>query len=103
MLHTAIRCVFFGTSNDAEFLRDYTGNRRFWPIDVGENEAKLSVFDDLPGQVDQIWAEAVMYWRLGEQLYLTGEAELLALEAQEEHREASGWEGIQLCQPVEWP
>lgn len=88
------RCVFFGTSNDAEFLRDYTGNRRFWPIDVGENEAKLSVFDDLPGQVDQIWAEAVMYWRLGEQLYLTGEAERLALEAQEEHREASGWEGM---------
>lgn len=88
------RCVFFGTSNDAEFLRDYTGNRRFWPIDVGENEAKLSVFDDLPEQVDQIWAEAVMYWRLGEQLYLTGEAERLAQEAQEAHREASGWEGM---------
>ena len=88
------RCVFFGTSNDAEFLRDYTGNRRFWPIDVGENASKLSVFDDLPGQVDQIWAEAVMYWRLGEQLYLTGEAERLAQEAQEAHREASGWEGM---------
>ena len=88
------RCVFFGTSNDAEFLRDYTGNRRFWPVDVGENDARLSVFDDLPGQVSQIWAEAVMYWRLGEQLYLTGEAERLAQEAQEEHREASGWEGL---------
>ena len=88
------RCVFFGTSNDAEFLRDYTGNRRFWPVDVGENEPKLSVFEDLPGNVDQIWAEAVMYWRAGEQLYLTGEAERLALEAQEEHRESSGWEGL---------
>ena len=88
------RCVFFGTSNDAEFLRDYTGNRRFWPVDVGENEAKLSVFDDLPGQVPQIWAEAVMYWRMGEQLFLTGEAERLAIMAQEEHREASGWEGM---------
>lgn len=88
------RCVFFGTSNDAEFLRDYTGNRRFWPIDVGENEARLSVFDDLPGQVDQIWAEAVMFWRMGEPLYLTGEAERLAIQAQEEHREASEWEGM---------
>ena len=88
------RCVFFGTSNDSEFLRDYTGNRRFWPVDVAENEPRLSVFDDLPGQVDQIWAEAVMYWRMGEQLYLTGEAERLAQEAQEEHREASGWEGL---------
>ena len=88
------RCVFFGTSNDTEFLKDYTGNRRFWPIDVGENASKLSVFDDLPGQVDQIWAEAVMYWRMGEPLFLTGEAERLAIEAQEEHREASGWEGL---------
>ena len=101
------RCVFFGTSNDAEFLRDYTGNRRFWPIDVGENEARLSVFDDLPGQVDQIWAEAVMYWRMGEPLYLTGEAERLAQEAQEEHREASGWEGmimdfLEIEVPVNW-
>ena len=35
-----------------------------------------------------------MHWRMGEQLYLTGEAERLAQEAQEEHREASGWEGM---------
>jgi hypothetical protein len=88
------RCVFFGTSNDVEFLRDYTGNRRFWPIDVGVNDPKLDPWDDLPGNVDQIWAEAVMYWRAGEGLYLTGKAEKMALEAQEEHREASGWEGL---------
>ena len=90
------RCVFFGTSNDAEFLRDYTGNRRFWPVDVGINEPKLSVFDDLPGQVDQIWAEAVWNFRVYgcDDLYLTGEALRLAEEAQEEHREASGWEGL---------
>ena len=88
------RCVFFGTSNDVEFLRDYTGNRRFWPIDVGVNDPKLDPWDDLPGNVDQIWAEAVMYWRAGEGLYLTGQAEKMALEAQEEHREASGWEGL---------
>lgn len=88
------RCVFFGTSNDTEFLRDSTGNRRFWPVDVGENEAKLSVFRDLPGQVDQIWAEAVMYWRMGEELYLTGEALRISMEMQEEHRESSEWEGL---------
>ena len=88
------RCVFFGTSNDQEFLKDYTGNRRFWPIDVGLSDPKKSVFYDLPGQVDQIWAEAVMYWRTGEELYLTGETERLAQESQDEHREASGWEGL---------
>lgn len=88
------RCVFFGTTNDAEFLKDGTGNRRFWPVDVGINQPKLSVFDDLPGNVDQIWAEAVWYWRCGEPLYLEGEAERIALQMQEEHQESSGWEGM---------
>ena len=87
------RCVFFGTSNDTEFLRDYTGNRRFWPVAVGVNDPTLDPWKDLPKNVDQIWAEAVMYWRLGEDLYLTGEVEKMAIEAQEEHREASPWEG----------
>lgn len=101
------RCVFFGTSNDVEFLRDYTGNRRFWPVDVGINEEKLSPWDDLPGNVGQIWAEAVMYWRAGEALYLTGEVERLAQEAQESHREASIWEGmieefLETEVPIDW-
>ena len=101
------RCVFFGTSNETEFLRDYTGNRRFWPIDVGINPARLSVFNDLPKQVDQIWAEAVGYWSAGEALYLTGEEERMAMEAQEEHRESSGWEGmiydfLEKKVPVSW-
>ena len=51
------RCVFFGTTNDAEFLRDATGDRRFWPVDVGMHKPQKSVWDDLPKGVDQIWAE----------------------------------------------
>lgn len=88
------RCVFFGTTNDVEFLKDGTGNRRFWPIDVGINDPVLSVFDDLPGNVDQIWAEAVVYWSAGEPTYLTGEAERIAMQKQEEHQESNGWEGM---------
>src|SRR5690606_2790431 len=69
------RCVFFGTTNEDEFLRDRTGNRRFWPVVVGVQEPKKNVFRDLPEEVDQIWAEAFLAWQLGEPLYLTGEAE----------------------------
>lgn len=88
------RCVFFGTTNDAEYLRDRTGNRRFWPIDCAVNEPKKSVFTQLSCEVDQLWAEAVMYWRLGEKLYLDGEAADIAAEEQEKHKEHSTKEGL---------
>ena len=88
------RCVFFGTSNDSEFLKDTTGNRRFWPVDVGTHRARKSVWRDLPGETDQIWAEAYMYWMLGEPLFLPKEVEKLAEEQQESHREAHAKEGM---------
>lgn len=88
------RCVFFGTTNDSEFLKDRTGNRRFWPIDVGVQPPTKSVFHMLEDEVDQIYAEAFCYWQLGEPLYLKGEAEALAKEQQEVHRESSAKEGI---------
>lgn len=89
------RCVFFGTSNNGEYLRDKTGNRRFWPIDVGACPPVRNVFTDLDGgEIAQIWAEAYTRWRLGEPLYLSGEAEQIALEEQETHREHSAREGL---------
>ncbi|MGN0674584.1 MAG: VapE domain-containing protein, partial [Oscillospiraceae bacterium] len=88
------RCVFFGTTNEAEFLRDKTGNRRFWPIDCGVKEPTKNVFRDLPSEVPQIWAEALIAWRLGEPLYLTGEALKVAEATQEKHSEQSSKEGV---------
>lgn len=88
------RCVFFGTSNDSEFLKDATGNRRFWPVDVGLYEPKKSIWNDLPEEVDQIWAEVYVYWMLGEPLFLPREIEKIAEEMQEDHRETSGKEGM---------
>lgn len=89
-------CVFFGTTNTKDFLQDTTGNRRFWPVDVGEQTPTKSVWRDLPIEIDQIWAEAVMRWKMGETLYLTGEAEKAAKAKQEEHREVSTYEGAVL-------
>lgn len=88
------RCVFFGTSNEEEFLKDMTGNRRFWPVDVGVHPARKSVWQELPQEVDQIWAEAYTYWMLGEPLYLPKDVEKLAEDIQDSHREASGKEGL---------
>ncbi len=87
-------CVFFGTTNTTDYLQDRTGNRRFWPVDVGKAPATKSVWADLPKELDQLWAEAVVRWRLGEPLYLTGELEAAAKDKQEEHREISARDGI---------
>lgn len=88
-------CVFFGTCNEMEFLQDTTGNRRFWPVDVGEIPSTKSVFFDLTDEtIDQLWAEAKMRWQTGEKLYLTGALDAEAKIKQEEHREASVREGL---------
>ena len=103
------RCVFFGTCNQMDFLQDMTGNRRFWPVDVGIQPAEKTVWRDMTDDViDQLWAEAKCYWRIGEQLYLTGEIEKQAQEMQELHRESSPREGIiadfvNREIPVDWP
>lgn len=86
-------CIFFGTTNDNEFLKDRTGNRRYWPVECMTQEPTKSVFKDLDKEVDQIWAEAIVRFRVGEKLYLEGEAEKQAISQQEIHRERHPWEG----------
>ncbi len=55
-------CVFFGTTNTHDFLKDSTGDRRFYPIDCGVERPTKRVFGDLEKEVDQIWAEAMAYY-----------------------------------------
>lgn len=88
-------CVFFGTCNQMDFLQDTTGNRRFWPVDVGRTLHRRNVWRDLTDEIiAQIWAEAKVRWQMGEQLYLTGDLEEAARKYQEMHRDASPWEGM---------
>lgn len=64
-------CIFIGTTNDVEFLKDNTGNRRYWAVMLGETDHKLDVFDDLTQDyVDQVLAEAKVRWEEHEPLYL---------------------------------
>ena len=87
-------CIFFGTTNTCEYLRDRTGNRRFWPVDVGINPCRKNIWTQLDGEIDQLWAEAVVRWKLGEGLYITGNIEEEAKAEQEAHMERSSKEGI---------
>lgn len=101
------RCIFFGTSNDMEFLKDKTGNRRFWPVDLYTVIPVKSVFNDLPSEIDQLWAEAFVAWEQGEELFLTGEAKEIAEMEQDNHRESNAKEGLILEFlekeiPVDW-
>lgn len=66
------QCVFIGSTNEAEFLKDRTGERRWWPVNV---EHKLDR-QRLTEAVDQLWAEAVVRWKAGEYLDLETEEQL---------------------------
>lgn len=87
-------CIIVGTTNDKEFLKDRTGNRRFWPVDLGKQQITKDVFKQLPEEVDQIWAEAFMRYRIGEKLYLDGAVAEEAMKQQEDHKESNPKEGI---------
>lgn len=88
------QCVFFGTTNSRECLTDATGNRRFWPVDIDIVGRRKNVFEDLDDERDQVWAEAVLRWRLGEELHLPPELEAEAIAAQEAHRAYNPKEGL---------
>jgi predicted P-loop ATPase len=69
--HFPRRCVFFGTTNEEDFLRDVTGNRRFWVVNCKGAAGKLKAWNYLtPATVAQLWAEAKERYAQGEPLYL---------------------------------
>lgn len=83
-------CVFWGSTNSDDYLKDATGGRRFWPIKVG----KIDI-DGLAEARDQLWAEATMLYRAGVPWWLTGDDLQRDAEEQQRSRYAGDpWDGL---------
>lgn len=82
------QCVFVGTTNDDQFLRDATGGRRFWPVAVGQ----VIDVEALASERDQLFAEAVTAYDAGEPWWLDRDFEAEhARPVQEAARESDSW------------
>lgn len=93
------QCVFCGTTNDANFLKDRTGNRRYAPIDchpTDETKARIFDFKTSRPYFEQIVAEAVAYYKTypDELPDLPQYVKDAADQARIDHLEEDPWVGI---------
>lgn len=85
-------CIIVGTTNsDGGFLRDITGNRRFWPVRV-KGGSQFPAWELM--NVDQIWAEAIERYNEGEELFLKGSLAEEAVSQQRDAMEGDDREGL---------
>lgn len=90
------QCVFFGTTNSQHgYLRDITGNRRYWNVKVS-GEGKYKPWELTPEIVQQVWAETAVIAKAGEKLYLPADLEEYAKEEQRGAMEQDDREGLVL-------
>ena len=80
--------MFIGTTNQDAYLRDETGNRRFWPVRVGTIDLPA-----LKRDRDLLWAEALYRFRNGEKWYLTEDEGKLAAAVQQDRVSEDIWQG----------
>lgn len=83
------RTVFAATTNEGEYFKDTTGNRRFWPVEIGRMD-----LDALRRDRDQLFGEAVELMRNHARWYPTREEQDTLISPEQEKREiADPWLG----------
>ena len=83
--------VFMGTTNDEQYLRDPTGNRRYWPIKSTATQAQPIDTDALESAIPALWAEALFLYRWMREERPNGDLDLsLSSEAEMEARALQG-------------
>jgi predicted P-loop ATPase len=83
-------CMFGGTTNLDQYLKDQTGNRRIWPVRCAEVDT-----DWLKEHREQLFAEAIVAFEAGERFYPTREEEELYFVPEQNSRLAvDGWEEL---------
>jgi len=86
--------IIFGTTNTTTgFLRDVTGNRRFWPV-VVSGISRLHPWEINQAYAEQVWAEALAFYNAGEELILKGAEAEIALSKQQDALENDDREGL---------
>lgn len=87
------QCIIVGSTNNGDgFLRDVTGNRRFWPVTCTTNSPHRPW--EVESVVPQLWAEAYTLYRAGEKLFLSLEEEKQASMEQTAALESDVREGM---------
>jgi len=88
------QCIIIATVNgERGYLRDITGNRRFWVVKCHQAE-QVKRWRFTPAERDQIWAEAKTIWESGEKLYLEGDMIPAAEAAQRDAMEMDERQGM---------
>ncbi len=88
------QCIFFGTTNSQNgYLRDITGNRRFWTVKT-PGTGRLKPWDLTNEDVQQIWAEVLVLVGKGEKLYLDSDLENYSQAEQANAMEQDDREGL---------
>lgn len=82
------QCVFVGTTNQDEYLKDATGNRRYWPVACTKVD-----LEQLREIRDQLWAEAMFCYEAGEIWWVNRDETAMFSEAQDERFVVDEWEG----------